>query len=227
MKFTFYGHSCFALEVAGKTILFDPFISGNPKAADKINLADIQADYILISHGHGDHIADAVALAQQTGATCVSCFEVVNWLGAQGIEKGHPMGTGGSWQFDFGKVKLVNAFHSSSFPDGSYAGSANGFIVESEDATFYFAGDTALMPDMVRWGENYNFDFVVLPIGDNFTMGYEDAALAASWLKAKRCVGVHFDSFPYIEIDHAAATAAFAAQGAELILPEVGGHIEL
>ena len=227
MKFTFYGHSCFALEVAGKTILFDPFISGNPKASEKIKLEDIKADYILISHGHADHIADAVALAKQTGATCVSCFEVINWLGAQGVENGHPMGTGGRWKFDFGTVKLVNAFHSSSFPDGSYAGSANGFIIESEEATFYFAGDTALMRDMRRWGRSYDFDFVILPVGDNFTMGYQDAARAAKWLKAKRSIGVHFDSFPYIEIDHEAAKAAFAERESDLILPEIGASIDL
>jgi len=227
MKFTFYGHSCFTLEVSGKTLLFDPFITGNPKAADKIKLEDIKADYILISHGHGDHIADAVQLAQQTGATCISNFEIIQWLGKQGIENGHPMNTGGKWKFDFGTVKLVNAFHSSSFPDGSYAGVANGFIIESSEATFYFAGDTALMRDMRRWGRYYEFDFVILPVGDNFTMGYEDAARAAKWLKASRAIGVHFDSFPYIEIDHDAAKKAFKENECGLTLPEIGSSTDL
>jgi len=227
MKFTFYGHACFSLEVAGKTLLFDPFISGNPQAAEKINLEEIKADYILITHGHGDHIADAVQLAKQTGATCISTFEIIQWLGKQGVENGHPMNTGGKWRFDFGTVKFVHAFHSSSFPDGSYAGHPGGFIIESSEATFYFAGDTALMRDMRRWGRDYEFDFVILPVGDNFTMGYDDAARAAKWLKAEVAVGVHFDTFPYIEIDHQAAKAAFREVGCKLILPEIGSSEDL
>lgn len=226
MKYTYYGHSCFAIEANGQKVLFDPFISGNPKAA-AIDLKTVEADFILISHGHGDHIADAVSLAQQTGATCVSCFEVVQWLGGQGIEKGHPMNLGGHWNFEFGRVKMVNALHSSSFPDGSYAGCAAGFIVETVDRTFYFAGDTSLNIDMKRWGKDYEFDFVVLPVGDNFTMGWKDALRAAKWLKCDKVLGVHFDTFPYIEIDHAAAQDAFEAKGMELVLPGVGDVLEL
>lgn len=226
MKFTFLGHSCFTVELNGQTLLFDPFISGNPKASH-IDIGNLTADYILISHGHGDHIADAVPLAKQTGATCISCFEIVSWLGNQGIEKGHPMNLGGHWNFDFGRVKMVNALHSSSFPDGSYAGCPAGFVIEAGDKTFYFAGDTALMRDMRRWGKDYEFDFVVLPIGDNFTMGYKDAVRAAKWLRTDRVVGVHFDTFPYIEIDHKAAKEAFAAEGKELILLDVGQTTDL
>lgn len=226
MIFKYYGHSCFSIEVVGKTLLFDPFITGNRKAAN-VQLTSIKADYILISHAHGDHVADAVALARQTGATCISNFEIITWLQRQKIEKCHPMNHGGQWKFDFGTVKYVNAIHSSSFPDGSYGGNPGGFIVDTVEGTFYFAGDTALMPDMKLWGKQHEFDFVILPIGDNFTMGMDDGARAAKMLKCDKAIGVHFDTFPYIEIDHRQAMEAFAAKGCKLILPEIGGSFEI
>ncbi|MBK9449648.1 MAG: metal-dependent hydrolase [Bacteroidetes bacterium] len=225
MIFKYYGHSCFAIEVAGKTLLFDPFISGNPLAGN-VQLADIKADYILISHAHGDHVADAVALAKQTGATCVSNYEIITWLQNQGVAKGHPMNHGGQWKFEFGTVKYVNAVHSSSFPDGSYGGNPGGFIVDTVEGTFYFAGDTALTADMKIWGKQFEFDFVVLPIGDNFTMGIDDAAKAADFLRCEKVIGVHFDTFPYIVVDHELAKHTFQKAGSKLFLPEIGKSIE-
>lgn len=225
MKFKFYGHSAFAVEVAGKTLLFDPFITGNPQAAGT-KLADIKADYILVTHAHGDHLGDTMALAAQTGAVVVSNHEIVSYLQKQGLAKGHSLNHGGQWKFDFGVVKYVNAIHSSSFPDGTYGGNPGGFIIDSVEGTFYFAGDTALMADMKLFGKHHEFDFVVLPVGDNYTMGVDDALIATKMLRCDKVVGVHRDTFPLIAIDHAAATAAFAKKGYTLLLPEPGAVIE-
>ncbi|MEM6265593.1 MAG: metal-dependent hydrolase, partial [Bacteroidota bacterium] len=152
MKVTYYGHACFGIELAGKHLLFDPFITPNEKAAH-IDINEIPADYILVSHGHEDHVADVAAIANRTGATIVSSYEVVSWFGKQGLEKVHPMNHGGAWQFDFGKVKYVNAIHSSTLPDGSPGGNPGGFVIESSDKNFYYSGDTALTYDMKLLGE--------------------------------------------------------------------------
>jgi len=226
MKFTSYGHSCFAVETAGKTLLFDPFITPN-ELARHISIDQIKADYIFISHGHGDHITDAVALAKSTGAMVVSNFEVVTWLSNQGVEKYHPMNHGGSWNFDFGRVKYVVAIHSSQMPDGSYGGNPGGFVVENPEGAFYFAGDTALTLDMKLIGEEFDLRFAVLPIGDNFTMGAKDATRAADFLKCKTIVGVHYDTFPWIKLDHDLARRTFADAGVNLLLPAIGASIEL
>lgn len=226
MKFTYYGHSCFAVQLAGKKVVFDPFITPNELAKD-LDVAAIEADFILVSHGHADHIADCKDLAQRTGATVVSSFEVVEWLGKQGVEKVHPMNTGGKWKFDFGTVKCVVAQHSSGLPDGSYGGNPMGFVVTSGEKNFYFSGDTALTMDMQlipRWAK---LDFAILPIGDNFTMGIEDAIEAANMVQCKTVVGVHYDTFGYIKIDHQKAKEAFADAGIALHLPGIGQTIEL
>jgi L-ascorbate metabolism protein UlaG (beta-lactamase superfamily) len=226
MKFTYYGHACFAVQVAGKKLLFDPFITPN-ELAKEIDIKKIEADYIFLSHGHADHVADCKAIAQNTGATVVGAFEVTEWLARQGVEKTHGMNTGGKWKFDFGTVKCVVAQHSSSLPDGSYGGNPMGFIVTSGERNFYYSGDTALTMDMQlvpRWAK---LDFVVLPIGDNFTMGYEDAVEAAEMVQCKNVVGVHYDTFGYIKIDHQKAKQAFGDAGGTLHLPAVGQTIEL
>ncbi|HEY5811181.1 MAG TPA: metal-dependent hydrolase [Terrimicrobiaceae bacterium] len=207
MKLTYYGHSCFSVQIGGKTLLFDPFITPNT-LANQIKSENIEADYILISHGHWDHIADAIEIAKRTAATVISNYEISVWLGKQGIEKTHPMNHGGKRIFDFGRVKYVNAIHSSQLPDGSYGGNPGGFVVDSGQEAFYYSGDTALTRDMELIAGEFALRFAVLPIGDNFTMGADDAARAAALLKCEQVVGVHFDTFPVIEIDHAEATAS-------------------
>jgi len=218
---TYYGHSCFGVTVSGKHLLFDPFISPNKMAA-KVDIAKIKADFILISHGHEDHIADACAIAKKTGAVIVSNFEVCNWLAKKGCTSTHPMNTGGKWMFDFGKVKCVRAEHSSSMPDGSYGGNAMGFIIESTEGNFYYAGDTALSYDMKLIGDFRKLDFSFLPIGDNFTMGIDNAILASDFIKCNKAIGMHYDTFESIKINHQEAFSKFQRAGKELTLFKIG-----
>jgi L-ascorbate metabolism protein UlaG (beta-lactamase superfamily) len=227
-RLTFYGHSAFGVELAdGAQLLFDPFITPNDLARDIVDVNAIPADYILLTHGHFDHVADAEDIARRTGATIVSNFEIVTWYQAKGLEKLHPMNHGGAWSFPFGRVVFVNAVHSSMLPDRSYGGNPGGFIVEAPGCAFYASGDTALHLDMKLIGERHSLDFAVICIGDNFTMGAADAALAAEWAGVKRVIGIHYDTFPYIKIEHAAAVAEFAKRGIELLLPAIGETIEL
>jgi L-ascorbate metabolism protein UlaG (beta-lactamase superfamily) len=221
MKVTYYGHACFAAEVANRTLLFDPFITGN-ELAKNINVNKVPADYILISHGHGDHVGDAASIAKRTGATIVSNYEIVVWFSKQGLQKGHPLNHGGGHQFDFGRVQFVNAIHSSGLPDGTYGGNPGGFVVESSEGNFYYSGDTALTMDMKLIGESRKLAFAALPIGDNFTMGVEDAVKAAEFVKCDQILGLHYNSFPPIQIDTATAVARFKAAGKELHLLRPG-----
>ena len=226
MKLTYYGHSCFAVEVNGKKILFDPFITYN-ELAKNIRVADIEADYILQSHGHVDHIADCIAIAQGTGAKVVCSWEIHEWLNKQKVSNTHPMNTGGRWDFGDFVVKCVIAQHSSGLPDGSYGGNPMGFIVTGKEGSFYYSGDTALTLDMQLIPKWVKLNFAVLPIGDNFTMGYADAVEAAKMIECKNIVGVHYDTFGFIKIDHEKATKAFAAAGCKLHLIEIGKTITL
>lgn len=226
MKLTYYGHACFAVQVAGKNLLFDPFISGNPLAAN-IDVENIQADYILVSHAHQDHTLDLVDIAKRTGAEVISNFEIINWLNAQGVENGHPMNHGGKWDFDFGTVKFVNAIHSSSFADGSYGGNPGGFVISSRDGTFYFSGDTALTMDLQLIPRFFKLDFAILPIGDDFTMGYEEALMAAEMVQCAKVVGVHYNTFDLVKLDTEKAKSFFANAGYELLLPKIGETIEV
>jgi L-ascorbate metabolism protein UlaG (beta-lactamase superfamily) len=226
MKITYYGHSCFAAEVSGRTLLFDPFITGN-ELAKNVDVNKIPADYILISHGHGDHLGDAAQIARRTGATLISNYEIIVWYAKQGLEKGHPLNHGGSHRFDFGSVQFVNAVHSSGLPDGSFGGNPGGFVVSSGQSTFYYSGDTALTMDMKLIGESRKLDFAALPIGDNFTMGVDDAIKAADFVRCNRVLGLHYNSFPPIQIDTEEARKKFSAAGKELCLLRPGESREL
>lgn len=227
MKFTYYGHSSFSIELNGKHLLFDPFITPNELAKD-IDINSIAADYILLSHGHFDHVADVAAIAQRTGATVVGSWEVAEWFRKQGLNT-HPMNTGGKWKFDFGTVKCVVAQHSSILPDGSYGGGPMGFVVDGGNGnTFYYAGDTALTIDMQLIPlTSAPLKFALLPVGDNFTMGIDDAIIAAEFVKTPKVIGLHFDTFGYIKINHEQAVAAFQQKNVALLLPEIGKSIEL
>ena len=178
MKITYYGHSCFSVAAGGKNILFDPFISGN-ELAKNISIEDIKADYIFVSHGHFDHMLDVVAIAARTGATVVAIWELYNYFTKQGVKNVHPLNPGGKAAFDFGAVKAFIAQHSSSLPDGTYAGVAAGFAVKTNEGNFYYSGDTGLTLDMALVPKWTGLDFAVLPIGDRLTMGIEDATLVA------------------------------------------------
>jgi L-ascorbate metabolism protein UlaG (beta-lactamase superfamily) len=225
MKITFYGHASLAIEVGGKTILVDPFISANPKASH-IDINSLAADYILLTHAHQDHILDVEVIANRTNAIIVSSYEVATHFGNKGLQY-HPMNHGGSWKFDFGKVKLVNAIHSSSFPDGSYGGNPCGFVIESESKNIYIAGDTALTMDMKLIPMRTKLDLAILPIGDNFTMDIDDAILASDFVECDKILGVHFDTFGFIEINHDMAIKKFFDAGKDLMLLKIGESIYL
>lgn len=225
MKITYYGHASLGIEVNDIHILVDPFITGNKKAAH-IDINQIKADYILVTHAHQDHTLDVETLAQHTGAMVIANFEVANHYGDKGIDV-HPMNHGGSWDFEFGKVKYVNAIHTSSFPDGSYGGQPGGFIIEGEHKNIYIAGDTALTMDMKLIPMYLKLDLAILPIGDNFTMGVDDAIIASDFVECDKILGYHFDTFGYIEIDHEEAKRKFFDKGKDLMLLSIGESIEL
>jgi L-ascorbate metabolism protein UlaG (beta-lactamase superfamily) len=227
MKLTYYGHSCFLVNIMGKNLLFDPYIRPN-ELAKHIDISSIPADYIFLSHGHDDHVADTVEIATRTGAAVVSNYEVVTWFQSKGVKKAHPMNPGGKWKFKFGSVKYVIATHSSSMPDGSYGGNPGGFVIETEEGNFYYSGDTGLTMDMqlipLTCG---SLKTALLPIGDNFTMGADDAIIASDFIKCNRIIGLHYDTFGFIKINQEEAVAKFNEKGKELILLSIGSSIEL
>ncbi len=225
MKITFLGHATLSIEVGGKHIIVDPFVSGN-ELAKHIDVNSLKADYILITHAHQDHILDVETIAKRTKAKIISNFEIVNHFENLGIE-GHPMNHGGSWPFDFGRVTYTNAVHTSSFPDGSYGGQPGGFILETNEGNIYIAGDTALTMDMKLIPLQTKLDLAILPIGDNFTMGIESAVIASDFVECDKVLGYHYDTFGYIEIDHKKAVKAFQEKGKSLILLQIGSLMSL
>jgi L-ascorbate metabolism protein UlaG (beta-lactamase superfamily) len=225
MKITFYGHASLGIEVSGKHILVDPYISANPKAAH-IDIDNLKADFILLTHAHGDHILDVEAIASRTNAVIVSNAEIATYYGKKGFQS-HPMNHGGSWNFDFGKVKYVNAIHSSTFPDGTAGGNPGGFVIEGEHKNIYIAGDTALTMDMKLIPMRTKLDLAIFSIGDNFTMDVEDAIIASDFVACDKVLGYHYDTFGYIKINHEEAIRKFFDKGKDLMLLEIGSFIEL
>ena len=225
MKATYYGQSTFEIETGGKKLLFDPFISPNPMAK-KIDVNSLKPDYILVSHGHGDHVADLLTIQKNSGAVVICIAEIANWLEKQGINNAHGMNIGGGFNFDFGRIKMVNAIHSSTLPDGSPGGNPAGFVLYAEGKRIYYAGDTALTWDMKLLADE-KIDWAMLPIGDNYTMGADDAVKACGFINCKNVIGMHYDTFPVIKIDKGEVRQKFTMAGLSLRLPEIGESLAL
>jgi L-ascorbate metabolism protein UlaG (beta-lactamase superfamily) len=197
-RLTYLGHSAFFVEGTDGRVVIDPFLTGNPMAAAKPE--DIEVDYVLLTHGHGDHIGDGVAIAKANDATVVAPFELAAYCEAQGA-KIHPMHIGGAHLFPFGRVKLTIAHHGSAAPDGTYAGNPCGFLVTMDGKTLYHPGDTGLFMDMQLIGETDSIDVAVLPIGDNFTMGIDDAVKATEFLRPATVIPMHYKTFDVIDVE--------------------------
>lgn len=206
---TWLGHSTYEIDTNGTRLLIDPFFTDNPSAS--CTAGDLTPDVILLTHGHGDHVADAVSIAQRTGALVISNFEISQWLGNQGVKNLHAMHIGGKHAFDFGTVKLTIAHHGSMLPDGSNGGNPCGILFKLKDGTIYHAGDTGLFSDMALIGDE-GIDLAILPIGDNFTMGPEDSVRAVDMLQPKQVLPCHYDTWPLIAQDAQSWAAAVAEQ---------------
>ncbi|MFZ1702856.1 MAG: metal-dependent hydrolase [Saprospiraceae bacterium] len=226
MNLTFLGHSSFWVETNNKNLLFDPMISPNPLAS-QVNIEQLNPDYVLLTHGHEDHVADAEKISRSSKAKIISSYEVVTWYQEKGLP-GHPMNIGGKWTFDFGTVKYVTSVHSSMLPDRSYGGASGGFVIWNDEISFYIAGDTALTYDMKLIPLTCpSLDFAILPVGDNFTMGYEDALIAAEFIQCEKIIACHFDTFGYIKIDKEKAIKHFKTKGKTLIFLNINEKINL
>ena len=228
MKFTFLGHAAGYLETESDKFLFDPFLTGNPKAA--VSADQVEPTYILLTHGHGDHVGDAVAISKRTGAPIITTFELANWLGAQGAET-IALNHGGWCKFSFGRVRFTVAFHSSStIEEGGrplYLGEAAGIVLETEGKIIYHAGDTALFSDMRLIGEDAPIDLALLPIGEHYTMGPKDAAKAVGFLAPKRVVPIHYGTFPPLVGDPQQFASLAKGTGAEVCVLGPGEWVEL
>ena len=211
IEIVYHSHACFGITVGDTHLLIDPFLSGNPLA--DVSADEVEADYILVSHGHGDHVGDTVEIAKRTGAMTISNFEIKGWLEAQGVESSHPLHIGGGYDFPFGRVKLTIAHHGSALPDGTYGGNPAGFLLTLAGKKIYHACDTGLFYDMKLIGEE-GLDLAILPIGDNFTMGPDDALRAVKLLEPKVVVPIHYDTFDVIQQDPRAFASRVEAETA-------------
>jgi L-ascorbate metabolism protein UlaG (beta-lactamase superfamily) len=225
LKITWHSHACFLIETNGTKLLTDPFLTGNPLAS--VPADTVEADYILVSHGHGDHVGDAVAIAKRTGATVISNFEIQSWFVGQGVETVHPQHIGGGYDYPWGRVKLTIAHHGSGLPDGSYGGNPVGFLFYIQGKKIYHACDTGLFYDMKLIGEE-GVDVAILPIGDNFTMGPDDALRAVKLIEPAQVVPIHYNTFDVIKQDpHAWARRVENETSAKVVVMEPGDTLEL
>ncbi len=225
---TWHGHSCFLIDLNGTRILIDPFLSDSPTA--DIAPDEVEAEVILLSHGHGDHLGDAIAIAQRTGATIVAPFELASYCGAQGVSA-HPMHIGGGYDFPWGRLQLTIAHHGSGLvgDDGRslYLGNPCGFLIKTDEKCIYFAGDTGLFLDMKLIGDRNRIDLALLPIGDNFTMGIADAVTATEYLKPKAVIPMHYNTWELIAADPQEFAAGVEKIGGRPVVLEVGGTFTL
>jgi len=229
MKLTYHGQSTVTIETNGHHLVIDPFFSGNDKATT--NPDDVKADFILLTHAHADHMLEAERIAKATGATIIATHELATYLSFKGLNV-HPMNLGGQFEFSFGKVKMTQAFHSSSIIDEekqtiTYMGMPAGFLLTIEGKEIYHAGDTALFGDLALYGAHHEIDLAFLPIGDNFTMGPDDALIAADMLQAKAVVPIHYDTFDLIKQDANAFCEQIEARGQNGHLLAIGESLEL
>ncbi len=221
MKLTYFGHSAFQIETNGTTVLFDPFITGNPLAEGVVSAADLNPDVLLLTHAHGDHWGDTLEIAKRSGALLVANFEITTYAQNHGHNNVQPMNTGGAWTFDWGKVTQTYARHSSSFPDGAYGGNPNGYLLHLEGKCIYNTGDTCPFAEMEWTGEDHVVDLALMPIGDCFTMGPEDSIRAARMIKPALTIPLHYNTFPLIEVntDDWAALMAEAGFATSVLAP--------
>jgi L-ascorbate metabolism protein UlaG (beta-lactamase superfamily) len=225
VEITYHSHACFSIAVGDTQLLIDPFLNGNPLA--DVSADEVKADYILVSHGHSDHVGDTVEVAKRTGATAISNFEIQGWLEGQGVEKSHPLHIGGGYDFPFGRVQLTIAHHGSVLPNGTYGGNPAGFLLTLEGKDIYHACDTGLFYDMKLIGEG-GLDVAILPIGDNFTMGPDDALRAVKLLEPKLVIPIHYDTFDVIKQDPRAFAARVEAEtSAQCMVMKPGDTLRL
>lgn len=227
VKYTWIGHGSHNLEIGGVKILVDPFFTNNPST--DVSAESVEADYILVSHGHSDHVEDLIPIAKRTGATVIANFEIIGWLQGQGIaeDKTHPHHLGGGFNYDFGYLKLTIAHHGSGLPDGGYGGNPSGFLITAQGKKIYLTCDTGLFETMRLYGEE-GIDLLVLPIGDNFTMGPDDALRAVKLINPKMAVPTHYNTFPMIAQDAGAwAKRVETETGTKVHVLAPGGTLDL